>query len=96
MEKRSYDGRSSKRSVVEKRPSLQEEESPTTIKIVLLKDVRLNYTGKATGKLYVFNGAGTTNDVDIKDWETMKNKKRGSKCCPGSVGGNEYYFEIVP
>ena len=34
-------------------------------------------TGAVTGKQYIFAGAGTTQNVDIKDANEVLNKKRG-------------------
>lgn len=100
MASRSDDERIGDPSVIEKRQtkSVEKEEiQPEQVKVVLLKSVQLKYTGPVTGTLYVFSGAGSVrDDVDIRDWEIMKNKKRNTKCCPGSIGGNENYFELVP
>lgn len=46
-------------------------------------------TGTVTGKQYVFNGAGDTQQVDIRDKDELLNKKRGRACC-----GGESYISI--
>jgi hypothetical protein len=86
MEKRSnYDWRS---ELVE----LPEEEVSETVKVMLMHDVILNYTGVFTGKLYVFNRGGSTQDVDTKDAEIMLKRKEQRSCC-GSISSP--YFELV-
>lgn len=70
---------------------LQEEE-PETVKIMLMHDVILNYTGIVTGKLYIFNRGGSTNDVDKRDAEIMLKRIEQQSCC-GSI--STPYFEIV-
>lgn len=68
---------------------------PETVRLVLLKDMKLNYTGPVTGKLYVFDKAGAELDVDKEDANEMLAKKGGS-CCPGSgIGRPQPYFAIV-
>ena len=64
--------------------------APETVRIVLLKDLKLNYTGPVTEKLYVFSGGGSVLDVDVKDAEIML-AKRGGKCCPGGSGPQPYF-----
>ena len=63
---------------------------PETVRIVLLRDLKLNYTGPVTEKLYVFSGGGSVLDVDVKDAEIML-AKRGGKCCPGGSGPQPYF-----
>jgi hypothetical protein len=70
------------------------EETSETIKLVLLKGVNLTYWGKVSGKLYVFNGSGSTQDVDKRDVDIMLTKWSGGVCCPGSPGFQPY-FDIV-
>lgn len=68
---------------------------PETVRLVLLKDMKLNYTGPVTGKLYMFDKAGAEIDVDKEDANEMLAKKGGS-CCPGSgIGLPQPYFAIV-
>jgi hypothetical protein len=59
----------------------------------LLKDLKLNYTGPVTGKVYTFSRAGAEVDVDAEDIEIMM-QKRGGECCPGG-SGPQPYFAIV-
>jgi hypothetical protein len=65
---------------------------PETVRIMLMKDVLLNYTGLATGKLYIFNRGGSILDVDKKDAEIMLKRIEQRSCC-GSISSP--YFEIV-
>jgi hypothetical protein len=57
--------------------------------------MKVNYTGKVTGKVYRFSGAGSILPVDIKDKDKML-EKHGGTCCEGS-GSNQPqpYFAVV-
>lgn len=98
MEKRSVSERDSKRvevsdtKVEKEEPKVQASE---TVRLVLLRDLKVNTIGKSTGKLYRFYGAGYTLDVDINDAEEML-KKRSGACggCPSSIGPTPY-FDII-
>jgi hypothetical protein len=73
----------------------KEERTPETVRLVLLKQVKLNYKGPVTGKRYVFGGAGAEVDVDKEDAEIMMSKM-GGKCCEGSgIGTPTPYFAEV-
>ena len=63
-----------------------------TVRIMLMKDVLLNYTGQVTGNLYIFNHGGSVLDVDKKDAEKMLMRTEQQSCC-GSI--STPYFEIV-
>ena len=65
-------------------PKQKEYNEIDTISIISLIDAKLTITGTVTGKLYVFNGAGTAQEVDILDADDMLNKKRGKACCGGT------------
>lgn len=97
MEKRSSDKRDSKRVEVSDKKVEEEPKKITqeTVRLVLLRDLKLNIIGKYTGKLYRFFGAGYTLDVDSNDAEEML-KKRSGACggCPSSIGPTPY-FDIV-
>lgn len=70
-------------------------EASETVRLVLLKDIKLNYTGPFSGKLYTFSKAGAEVDVDADDAEIML-AKRGGMCCEGSgIGVPQPYFAIV-
>ena len=71
---------------------LEEQEEPETIKIMHMRDVILNYTGKVTGKVYRFNRGGSIQDVDKRDAEIMLKRTEQASCC-GSVSSP--HFEIV-
>lgn len=98
MEKRDDSERKSERvkvsdEVIEEEPKKVTQSE--TVRLVLLKQVKLNYIGPVTGKKYTFSGAGAEVDVDKKDAEIMINKK-GGKCCEGSgVGHPTSYFAEV-
>jgi len=65
-----------------------------TVRLRLMKDLRLNIIGKVTGKTYTFSGGGAELDVDKKDAEIMLTKVSGHCNCPGGVGSTPY-FEIA-
>jgi hypothetical protein len=68
------------------------EDEPITVRLVLLKAVTLQTTGKVTGNLYLFPGAGSENDVDVRDADFLLSRVSKS-CCSGNT--NSPYFEIV-
>ncbi|MHA2085430.1 MAG: hypothetical protein ACXADW_21810 [Candidatus Hodarchaeales archaeon] len=94
MEKRSSSKRDSKRVKVSDE-KLSVNKAPETVRLILLKDLKLNVIGKVTGKRYHFSGGGSQLDVDKQDAEIML-KKRSGVCgnCPSSVGPTPY-FEII-
>jgi hypothetical protein len=67
-------------------------QSSETVRLVLLRDLKLNYTGPVTQELYVFAKGGAVVDVDVKDAEIML-AKRGGQCCPGGSGPQPYFAE---
>lgn len=67
------------------------EEAPETVRLVLLKDMTLNYKGPITGKMYSWSGAGSVrDDINVEDAEIML-AKRGGQCCPGGSGPQPYF-----
>ena len=69
---------------------LEEEKSndtvsnPVTVKIISLLDAKVKVTGIVTGNLYVWDRAGTAQNVDILDKDDILNKRRGRACCGGN------------
>jgi len=91
MEKRSYNVDTSER--VEVSDEEKEEikpKAPGTVKLILLRNLKLNYTGPVTQKLYVFDGGGSVLDVDERDAQIML-AKLGGNCCPGGSGPSPYF-----
>jgi hypothetical protein len=68
-----------------------ELDEPEMVRIVSLRPITLNAIGKVTGKIYRFNGAGSEQDVDVRDAEHFLNQTMVS-CCSGLTSK---YFEIV-
>lgn len=72
----------------------EDEESTSTTLIRSLKNVRYKIKGSETGNWYIFNGAGSTIQVDSRDVNGImkKNENRPSSCCGDTLGN---VFEIV-
>ena len=93
MAKRSnYVNTSERVKVTEKVKEIKPQKSET-VRLVLLKDLTVKYTGPVTGKLYVFSGGGAEVDVDADDAQIML-AKRGGQCCPGGSGPRPYFAEV--
>lgn len=69
------------KSALEK--ELKERYTIETVSITNLLDGIVKITGTVTGKQYMFNGAGDSQQVDIQDKDELLNKKRGRACCGG-------------
>lgn len=66
-----------------------------TVRLRLLKPVKLNITGKSTGQVYRFPGGGSELDIDYEDAQGFLEKRYGSNCeCPSNTGPKPY-FELV-
>ena len=95
MAKRSSNERSGKSSRVKEKEVVEE---PQTVRIVLLKDLKLRVPGEGnplpSGNSYFFGGAGSIVEIDIRDKDRLLSKMGSKACCPGSVGPTPY-FEIV-
>lgn len=88
--------RSSKQSVViqeETEVITFTEEEIETVPVTLLKDLVLKTTGEVTKNLYVFNGAGSTINIDKRDINGIIKKNEMRKSCCGS--NTSPYFEIL-
>lgn len=76
---------------------IEEEEkhayNSDTVSIRSLIDGKVRLTGTVSGNVYVWDRAGSTQDVDIRDKDEILNKKRGRSCCGGNSG--KPLFEIV-
>lgn len=61
----------------------------------LLIDSNLKVTGKYSGRNYLFNGAGSVQDVDQTDVEWLLERRQGGRqCCGGGETGN-VVFELA-
>jgi len=78
--------------ISEEKKEVKSQQSET-VSIISLRNMKINYTGKASGKLYVFDGAGAVVDVDVEDAEIML-AKRGGNCCPGGSGPAPYFSKL--
>lgn len=76
---------------VEETQSLEEPDAY----IRLLKNVKYKIRGQETGKLYVFDGAGTILEVDSDDVDGLmeNNENRPTSCCGDKKLGP--IFELV-
>jgi hypothetical protein len=101
MESRNYSGserervKVSDKKVEEEKKAVKKSSQPETVQLMLARDMKLNYTGPITGKLYTFQGAGAVLPVDKEDAEIMV-EKRGGACCEGSGSGqpSKYFVEL--
>jgi hypothetical protein len=92
MEKRSKNEWFSEPERVNVEPPVIEEIS--TVRIILLRQLIVNYTGKVTGKLYKFPGAGSIVEVDKRDVDQMlQYGANRHSCCSGSEISP--YFRIL-
>lgn len=65
--------------------------SPTT-KLALSIDANYKVKGRYSGREYLFNGAGSVQDVDNTDVEWMLGLRQGERqCCGGSERGNKVF-----
>lgn len=71
------------------------EQSKVTKHLQSVFPARLEITGRASGKLYIWAKSGDVTDVDIEDVEELLQKRVGnSACCGGSQQGNRL-FQVV-
>lgn len=72
-----------------------EEVEPSTVHLTLLRDIVLKVKGPVTGDEYVFNGAGSSVEVDNEDADILIQKRR-KHCsdCPGIRRGQPL-FELT-
>lgn len=91
MAKRSANERNSKRVEVE---LVTEKKSEQTVRLRLLKPVKLNIIGKVTGNTYTFPRGGSEADVNYEDAQLFLQKRYGGCDCPSDIGPRPY-FEIV-
>ena len=68
---------------------IEYQDIPHTVRLVLLRNIRLTFTGAVTGNKYIFDGAGSTLDVDALDAPDMLSKDGGRTCC--SENRNRYF-----
>lgn len=91
MAKRSVDEWDSQRVEVE---LVVKQETPSTVRLRLLKPVKLNIIGKYTGKVYTFPRGGSELDIDYNDAQLFLQKMYGGCDCPSDTGA-KHYFELV-
>ena len=72
----------------------RKEPEPQTVKLRLLKDLKLNSIGSVTGKRYSWSGGGSVVDVDILDKDKLLEKKSNPRSCCDDVV-MQPYFELV-
>ena len=89
--------------VIEVEPEVKvdsESKVPYTKSIVSVKirsrfDARLEYTGQATGKQYLWSKAGSVVLVDVEDSEILLAKHIGDQLCCGNSPETNRVFELV-
>lgn len=72
----------------------EEEEESSTKSLRLLRNVKLKIEGPVSGKLYIFNGAGSVVAVNSEDVDQLmkRNENRPKSCCGGKLGKT---FELI-
>ena len=73
---------------------VSKQDTPKTVRLRLLKPVKLNITGKVTGNVYIFPRGGTELDINYEDAQLFLEKRYGGCDCPSDTGAKPY-FEIV-
>lgn len=67
----------------------------TIIRIQSVFDAKLEYTGRVSGKSYIWAKAGAVQDVDEEDAPYLLSRRIGKTgCCGGVAGGNELFQKI--
>lgn len=77
--------------VVDEAPLRRIKEPETKIRSRL--DAKLKIQSPYSGREYVFDGAGSVQDVDKEDVNWLLEKRRNKGCCGG--GGEGAIFELV-
>jgi hypothetical protein len=70
-----------------------DEEIEETVPVRLMKQLIVKVTGNSTGKIYIFNGAGSIVNVDKSDLEIINRKNKVRPSCCGSYPSP--YFDIL-
>lgn len=65
---------------------------PESRTVVSALDAKTVVTGKYSGREYVFNGAGSIQNVDNRDVEWLLEKRQGKGCCGGGGGAQIFYL----
>jgi hypothetical protein len=70
-----------------------DEEIEETVPVRLMKQLIVKVTGNSTGKIYIFNGAGSIVNVNKSDLEIINKKNKTHPSCCGSYSSP--YFDIL-
>jgi len=91
MEKRSIDGRNSKRVEVVRDVPVKAD-APKTVRLVLQKNYKpLIVRGSVTGNIYKFYGAGFVLEVDERDAPVLLQKGIDKVSCCGGAKAYPYF-----
>lgn len=71
------------------------KEVNSTVAVQCVLDAKVKATGYVTGNVYVFNGAGSVQDVDTRDVEKLLQKRQGGRQCCGGKGYGNAMFALV-
>ena len=62
------------------------------VKVVLCIDAKMKVTGEYSGQEYLFERAGSIQDVDTRDVEWLLSKRQGGRrCCGGGEEGLQVF-----
>lgn len=65
--------------------------NPSFTKMVSALEAKTYVTGKYSGREYLFDGAGSIQDVDNRDVDWLLEKRQGKACCGGGDGAQLFY-----
>ena len=81
--------------IVDSESKVTYTKSSVSVQIRSRLDARLEYTGQATGKQYLWSKAGSVVLVDVEDSEILLAKRIGDQLCCGNSPETNKVFELV-
>jgi hypothetical protein len=67
----------------------------TLVRIANHIDANVKVQSRYSGRVYLFNGAGSVVNVDERDVEWMLEKRQGERQCCGGTGGGNVVFKLA-
>lgn len=89
-------GEESEESEKQNKPvETQKKAAQKTKTVVLMVNTNYKITGKYSGQVYFFNGAGSRQEVDETDVDWILSLSRGNVCCGGGTRGKLFALAEV-